>query len=147
MSTEREADAKGTLHHYRWRAILNYLLDNKSALLPRPSHGVNSERHEHSCLTTLSPLLYLHPTPSYTAPKSGSSFCHIMCITTDLVTFRALLFDCLRRHMFVILHTTERQKVRWTWKDLEGSSRDLIQVITQHLCGLNEKTPVNPQSG
>jgi hypothetical protein len=30
----------------------------------RPSHGVNRERHEHSCLTTHSPLLYPNPTSS-----------------------------------------------------------------------------------
>jgi hypothetical protein len=32
-STEREVDAKGTLRHYRRTAILNQLLDNKSAVL------------------------------------------------------------------------------------------------------------------
>jgi hypothetical protein len=41
VSTEREADAKGTLRHYRQTAILNELLDNKSAVHTRPSHGVN----------------------------------------------------------------------------------------------------------
>jgi hypothetical protein len=33
MSAEREADAKGTLCHYRRTAILNELLNNKSAVL------------------------------------------------------------------------------------------------------------------
>jgi hypothetical protein len=40
-STEHEADAEGTLRHYQRTAILNELLDNKSAVLTRPSHGVN----------------------------------------------------------------------------------------------------------
>jgi hypothetical protein len=40
-STEREADAKGTLRHYRRTAISNELLDNESAVLTLPSHGVN----------------------------------------------------------------------------------------------------------
>jgi hypothetical protein len=40
-STEREADVKGTLHYYWRTAIFNELLDNKSAVLTRPSHGVN----------------------------------------------------------------------------------------------------------
>jgi hypothetical protein len=40
-STEREADAKGTLRHYRRTAILNELPDNKSAVFTRPSHGAN----------------------------------------------------------------------------------------------------------
>jgi hypothetical protein len=39
-STEHEADAKGTLRHYRRTAILIELLDNKSTVLTRPSHGV-----------------------------------------------------------------------------------------------------------
>jgi hypothetical protein len=40
-STEREADAEGTLCHYRRTTILNELLDNKSAVFTQPSHGVN----------------------------------------------------------------------------------------------------------
>jgi hypothetical protein len=40
-STECKADAKDTLRHYRRTTILNKLLDNKSALLTRPSYGVN----------------------------------------------------------------------------------------------------------
>jgi hypothetical protein len=40
-STGREADAKGMLRHYRRTAILNELLDNKSVVLTRPSHGVD----------------------------------------------------------------------------------------------------------
>jgi hypothetical protein len=52
--------AKGSLRLYRRTAIFNEPLDNKSAVLNRPSHGVNWERHEHSCLTTHSPLLYPH---------------------------------------------------------------------------------------
>jgi hypothetical protein len=40
-STEREADAEVTLHHYRQTAILNELLDNKRAVVTRPSHGAN----------------------------------------------------------------------------------------------------------
>jgi hypothetical protein len=40
-STEREADAKGTRRHYLRTAILNELLDIKSAVRTRPSHGVN----------------------------------------------------------------------------------------------------------
>jgi hypothetical protein len=60
---------------------LNELLDNKTLVLIWPSHGVKWERHEHSCLTTHSPLLYLHPTLSYAALKLGSSFCRT-CICT-----------------------------------------------------------------
>jgi hypothetical protein len=40
-STESEADAKGKLRHYQLTAILDELLDNKSAVLTPPSHGVN----------------------------------------------------------------------------------------------------------
>jgi hypothetical protein len=39
-STEREADARGTLRHYRGAAILNNSSTTK-AVLTRPSHGVN----------------------------------------------------------------------------------------------------------
>jgi hypothetical protein len=46
----------------------------------RQNHGGNWERHEHSCLTTRSPLLYPLPTPSYAAPKSGSSFCRTLYV-------------------------------------------------------------------
>jgi hypothetical protein len=64
--------------HYRRTAILNELLDNTSAVLTRLSHGVNRERHEHSCLTTHSPLLHPHPTHTYVALISWSSFCHTL---------------------------------------------------------------------
>jgi hypothetical protein len=57
---------------------LNELLNNKSAVLTWPSHGMNWERHEHSCLTTHFPLLYPHPAPSYASPKLGSSFCRTL---------------------------------------------------------------------
>jgi hypothetical protein len=69
---------------------LNELLYNKSALLTRPSHGVNWERHENSCLTTHSPLLYPHPTPGYAAPKSGSSFCRILYLNNTMNIIRPL---------------------------------------------------------
>jgi hypothetical protein len=46
---------------------LNELLYNKSTVLTRPSHGVNWERHEHSCLMTHSPLPY--PTPPIATPR------------------------------------------------------------------------------
>jgi hypothetical protein len=35
------ADAKGTLRHYRRTSILNEVLDNKSAVFILPSHGMN----------------------------------------------------------------------------------------------------------
>jgi hypothetical protein len=57
-----------------------FLGNNKWAMLMRPIHGMNWERHERSCLTTYSLLLYLQPTPSYAPPKSGSSFCRILYI-------------------------------------------------------------------
>jgi hypothetical protein len=63
---------------------LNELLDNKSVLLTRPSHGMNWDWHEHSCLTTHAPLLYPHPTSSYAVPKSGSSFCRILYLNCDI---------------------------------------------------------------
>jgi hypothetical protein len=37
--------------------MLNELLDNKSAVLNRPSHGVDWKRHEHSCPMINSSLL------------------------------------------------------------------------------------------
>jgi hypothetical protein len=39
-ATEREVDAKRTLRQYRRTTISKELLD-KSAMLPRPSHGAN----------------------------------------------------------------------------------------------------------
>jgi hypothetical protein len=38
--TSMDMDTKGSLHHYQRTAILNEL-DNKSAVLTGPSHGVN----------------------------------------------------------------------------------------------------------
>jgi hypothetical protein len=43
-----------------------------------PSHGVNWEQHEHSCLATHSPLLYPYHTPGCAPPKLGSSFCRTL---------------------------------------------------------------------
>jgi hypothetical protein len=40
-ATEREVDAKRTLRQYRQTTISKELLDNKSVMLPRPSHGAN----------------------------------------------------------------------------------------------------------
>jgi hypothetical protein len=40
-ATEHEVDAKRTLRQYRRTTISKELLDNKSAMLPRPSHGAN----------------------------------------------------------------------------------------------------------
>jgi hypothetical protein len=68
--------AKSTLRHYRRTAILNELLDNKSAVLTRPSHKLRTAWTQlfNDTLPTAPP----HPTPSYAAPKSGSSFCRTL---------------------------------------------------------------------
>jgi hypothetical protein len=40
-ATKREVDAKRTLRQYRRTTISKELLDNKRAMLSRPSHGAN----------------------------------------------------------------------------------------------------------
>jgi hypothetical protein len=81
-------------------------LDNKSMVLTRRIHGVNWERHEHSCLATHSPLHYPHPTPSYAAPKLGNSFC------------RTRTFCHYRKGCNVLLHVLFNLYARYSVSEL-----------------------------
>jgi hypothetical protein len=47
----------------------------------------------------------------------------------------------------VRLYSVEWQDDAWTWKDLEGSSHDLTEVLPRHLPAATEKNYERFQSG